>query len=209
MANYRYLGYGITNNEGVATLDHDAQGNPINHSYTGTGAGEIDIVASLDDSSHISDSSLQSEIYELIDGTFKDMATLSDHNDNWYIRLPNLTTITREANGTVIEWTGPYPHVIAQNGTYYTVPMAFEFDLLSNTNGRIQLHDGSNATVNHDITLLGHYKVINNLTNQYIYVNGQLITSYNRVLSKSYFAFVTVNPTGGSVKYANFVAYPI
>ena len=198
MTNYRLIGIGTTDSNGVAVC---------NNNYVGTGKGKVDIIASTENP--ITQGSLQSEIYELIDGTFKDMATLSDHNDNWYIRLPNLTTITREANGTVIEWTGPYPHVIAQNGTYYTVPMAFEFDLLSNTNGRIQLHDGSNATVNHNITLLGHYKVINNLTNQYIYVNGQLITSYNRVLSKSYFAFVTVNPTGGSVKYANFVAYPI
>lgn len=60
---YKYLGYGITDNNGIAHLDHDSNGNPINHSYTGTGAGEIDIVASLDDSTHISDSSLQSEIY--------------------------------------------------------------------------------------------------------------------------------------------------
>ena len=47
MTSYRYLGYGVTNSNGVAHLDHDPQGNPIN-GYTGTGAGEIDVVASLD-----------------------------------------------------------------------------------------------------------------------------------------------------------------
>ena len=67
MANYRYLGYGITNEQGIATLDHDANGDPITHSYTGTGAGEIDIVASLDDTSKISDSSIQSETYGVLD----------------------------------------------------------------------------------------------------------------------------------------------
>ena len=75
MAIYRYLGYGITDENGIAKLDHDAQGNPITHSYTGTGAGEIDIVASLDDNTHISDSSIQSETYSLIDAKFKDTAT--------------------------------------------------------------------------------------------------------------------------------------
>ena len=50
---YVYKGYGITNENGVAHLDHDANGDPINHSYTGVGAGEIDFVASLDDLSDV------------------------------------------------------------------------------------------------------------------------------------------------------------
>lgn len=68
MVNYKYLGYGITNNEGVACLDHDPNGNPKLHSYTGTGAGEIDIVASLDNP--IVEGSLVSETYGLIDATY-------------------------------------------------------------------------------------------------------------------------------------------
>ena len=72
MANYRYLGYGITNEQGIAHLDHDANGDPITHSYTGTGAGELDIIASLDDQSHISDSSIQSGTYPVLDCTFRD-----------------------------------------------------------------------------------------------------------------------------------------
>lgn len=67
MANYRYLGYGITDENGIATLDHDSNGDPIDHSYTGTGAGEIDVVASLDDDTEISDSSILSETYEVCD----------------------------------------------------------------------------------------------------------------------------------------------
>ena len=60
MVNYIYLGYGVTDSNGVAKLDHDANGDPISHSYTGTGAGEIDIVASLDNP--IGEGSIQSEI---------------------------------------------------------------------------------------------------------------------------------------------------
>lgn len=63
--NYIYLGYGITDSNGKAKLEYDAQGNQLSHSYTGTGAGEVDIVASLDSS--ITDSSLVSETYEVED----------------------------------------------------------------------------------------------------------------------------------------------
>lgn len=81
MIRYRYLGYGITNNGGVAKLDHDATGNPIQHSYTGSGVGELDIVASLDNP--ISKGSLVSETYELLDYIFYDKGILSDNHD-WY-----------------------------------------------------------------------------------------------------------------------------
>lgn len=64
MKRYRYLGYGTTNSNGVAHLDHDPQGNPIN-GYTGTGAGEIDVVASLDNP--IIDDSIVSEPYPVFD----------------------------------------------------------------------------------------------------------------------------------------------
>ena len=45
---YRYLGYGITDSNGEAKLEYDENGNHLDHSITGTGAGELDIVASLD-----------------------------------------------------------------------------------------------------------------------------------------------------------------
>ena len=43
-ATYNYLGYGVTDENGIAKLDHDANGDSISHSYTGTGAGKIDVV---------------------------------------------------------------------------------------------------------------------------------------------------------------------
>ena len=62
---YTPIGYGITDENGKAKLEYDAQGNQLSHSYTGTGAGEVDIVASLDSS--ITDSSLVSETYSIDD----------------------------------------------------------------------------------------------------------------------------------------------
>ena len=59
----RYIGHGITNEHGIATLDYDANGDAISGSgYTGIGAGEIDFKAKLHD-----DSSVVSEPYEVMD----------------------------------------------------------------------------------------------------------------------------------------------
>ena len=81
----RYLGWGITNSSGVAKLDHNASGTSIAHSYTGVGAGELDVVA-------IS-GSLQSETYTITDAIFKDMGTSSDYGawSNWTSYEPKLT----------------------------------------------------------------------------------------------------------------------
>lgn len=59
----RYIGYGITSNQGVATLDFDANGDPITGSgYTGVGAGKLDFQAELHD-----DSSVVSQPYTVLD----------------------------------------------------------------------------------------------------------------------------------------------
>ena len=71
MTSYRYIGYGVTDSNGVAHLDHDPQGNPIN-GYTGTGAGEVDVIASTDNP--ITGSSIVSEIYGVFDTRWYDKA---------------------------------------------------------------------------------------------------------------------------------------
>ena len=68
---YRYLGYGTTDSTGTAKLDHDANGDAIEHSYTGVGAGEIDVVASLDNP--IASGSIVSETYSVLDCLVKDV----------------------------------------------------------------------------------------------------------------------------------------
>lgn len=103
--NYVFLGSGTTDSNGVAKLDHDANGDPISHSYTGSGVGEVDVVASLDDPDSISDSSLQSETYSLMDcikydkgNTANTIWTLGNNSnaqldlvDNSYRKLSEIT----------------------------------------------------------------------------------------------------------------------
>ena len=101
---YIYKGYGITDENGKAHLEYDSSGNPLTHSYTGTGAGEIDIVASLD--STIGDSSLVSETYSIYDYIKYDYGTQSDHNDIW-TKIRGTESLTRGTEYTTLaEGTG-------------------------------------------------------------------------------------------------------
>lgn len=60
----KLIGYGYTNNKGIATLDYDADGNPLQTSgYTGTGAGNIDFIAQYHDGT----SEFVSGTYSVID----------------------------------------------------------------------------------------------------------------------------------------------
>lgn len=96
MVNYVYLGYGITDSNGVAKLDHDANGNVLSHSYTGVGAGELDIVASLDAPEDMGTESLQSQVYQLFD-CYKYDSGMSDYNDIWTQSSQNV--LIRESSG--------------------------------------------------------------------------------------------------------------
>lgn len=72
MALYRLIGSATTNESGVASVN-----------YTGSGKGLTQIVASTDDSSHISDSSLLSETYEVTDAINIFKGTSNITNGSW------------------------------------------------------------------------------------------------------------------------------
>ena len=86
MTTYKYLGYGVTDENGVAHLDHDANGDPLTHSYTGVGAGEVDVLASLD--KPITDGSIVSEIFVIKDCIYYDPTT-SDTSANYFSNTTN------------------------------------------------------------------------------------------------------------------------
>ena len=119
MTSYRYIGYGVTNSNGVAHLDHDPQGNSIN-GYTGTGAGEVDVVASLDNP--VVEGSIVSEIYDVCDAVWYDKGILDDPqtNDNWG-DYSSFATLTRTLTHSILKETGS-TNVIARiynNGRTY------------------------------------------------------------------------------------------
>ena len=131
MTSYTYLGYGTTDSNGVAKLDHDANGDPISHSYTGVGAGEIDLLASTDNP--ITSSSCQSEPYTLWDYLFYDDGVTSPKTANWNNYQSRLT-VTVDENGTTLlrdsaSGTGYY-----LTSSAYATPFVMEFEMVSISN---------------------------------------------------------------------------
>lgn len=93
MVLYRYIGQGVTNANGVASIN-----------YTGSGKGKMEVVASTD--RPVSEGSLQSKIYSVLDCYVKDMGTLDDHNDSMWT-AQNVTFTPRQAGYTdVVKGTG-------------------------------------------------------------------------------------------------------
>jgi len=121
MVLYRYIGQGVTNANGVASIK-----------YTGSGKGKMEVVASTD--RPIIDSSLQSEPYNVWDCLMYDGGTINNHNDSiwastWlsYInRGDEYSTIERQGNEAL-----PYITI--------TGDICIEFDIMTTMSGAGQL----------------------------------------------------------------------
>ena len=103
MSEYIYLGYGVTDANGVATLDHSPSGSSLSHSYTGVGAGETGVVASL--ANPINSSSSQSGTYTVIDALYYDDAT-TDNKANY--TLGTGMTISHSNGKYTVQCTASY-----------------------------------------------------------------------------------------------------
>ena len=149
---YKYLGWGITNENGVAKLDHDAQGQEIEHSYTGTGAGEIDVLASLDNP--IVEGSIVSETYEVLDCIkYDDMET--DHLGIYnYANSANLSYSTEWAlsGGNSLKWD--YDNTGAGATKYWgwqfiqnpSSASAFDIESIRGKNVKLEMDINSNVS---------------------------------------------------------------
>ena len=221
MVQYRYLGYGVTDENGIAKLDHNPQGNPLTHSYTGTGAGKVDIVASLDD--EIDDSSLVSETYSIRDGLLLDHCT-SEVTGRWY-NYQNILSIEYNNNGMTItknEQNNTQRYLYWNDtaisttkiGGYNTIttPMCIEFDCSAIT-GSIQLVFVDNASTPNqrfiEISNTGHYRIVLNGETVTVYCeNTQVGSSLSLNGSNTQFR-MGFNVANESITIKDFVIYPI
>lgn len=217
MANYRYLGYGITNDNGIAKLEFDENGDPITHSYTGTGAGEIDIVASLDDSTHISDSSMQSETFVINDCVFRDGGVIGDSNYTQFYGYANFNpqvisdgTLLTQSVASIYNY---YANTDSTSDLYdFTAPFCLEFDVVdfTGTVGTQIAESGQGGAIRTfaqlGITDACHLKITVN-GNQILYQvdDGTPITQ-NYTTTK---ARVSIIINNGTLTYKNFMIYPI
>ena len=130
MTNYRYLGYGVTNENGVAKLEYNSEGQKRDHSYTGVGAGEIDVVASLDNP--VSSGSIVSETYSVIDAKHKYSGT------SWKQNLSETAnsdgSYTWSSNDGTNQGVFSFSSTAYSSGLYYAdIGEYFAFDIVSTT----------------------------------------------------------------------------
>ena len=217
---YRYLGYGITDSNGEAKLEYDENGNHLDHSITGTGAGELDIVASLDNP--IGSGSLVSETYAILDCYAYDGMTDTDHNDIW--QLTN-TNMTRTDEGTTFIANGGGQNTVRlkigdlTNYIPSTSDFVIEFSLkttsqstcyltLQNTDNKTSMEFPTPYNVLNDYRLV----YIANDKKVYRYMNGSQtpIAQYNADMGGADVGFKFVDwQSDMNLLVKNFKIYPV
>lgn len=218
MVQYRYLGYGVTDEKGIAKLDHDPQGRAITHSYTGSGAGLVDIVASLD--SEIGDGSLVSETYEVLDAKFKDIGTTGQSNYTSFYLYSNFNP---QVTGTGTVFTNStssslqvYPQLDSATDLYDWIPsFCIEFDAVevtgNLTNQAITITENGGSVKYKKFNAIGlngecHMKITCTPTQIITQKNNETPITEDYSMSKVRIGILLNN---GSLKYKNFVIYPI
>ena len=217
MTTYRFIGTGVTDSNGVARLTKDPQGQTIN-GYTGSGVGEVDFIASLDNP--IVDGSIVSETYQVYDYIAFDNAIYSDNHQSQWQHTDNksTTTLPTDDSGTVITATSSelYNYFIrtigANSNNCFTGDLAVEFDIVSvadRSNVRVQLSDGTNTSYANLLSLRVYENnhVLITVKNGYVryYVNNnQYPIKIDQVTFTSAFSIGFRGQTDSVLKFKNF-----
>lgn len=204
MTEYVFLGYGVTDENGIAKLEYDANGDPLDHSYTGVGAGSFDVIASLDNP--IVDGSFTSRAFHVVDAKSYDdgTKTLSDY---WN----NTSALTRNSDETTTfstsNWSTSNFKVDNNVNLVLGDGLTVEFDVLSiEGSPRINGYDGGHKGV--ILTQTGHYKAVFEPGTMTVYVNGEIVNTIEFAT-----AATTVNigfrsgSSSSTVKFDNFALY--
>jgi len=213
MANYIYKGYGVTDSNGIAKLEYDANGDPLSHSYTGVGAGEVDFIASTDAPADISDSSFQTEIYEVFDCLVYDSG-VTGSTASWYESTTIGTMTLSDGRTLANSESGNYQVFLKKastdTGVYlYDPSFAVEFDVTAIT-GTVRFQIYSNSTSNGsnwDFSQTGHYKITYDGTTVKKYYNNTLFDSVSATIGTARVGFIVEQ--NESVTFKNFMIYPI
>ena len=221
MTNYTYLGWGTTDSNGVAKLDHDANDDPINHSYTGSGVGEVDVVASLD--KPIVSGSVVSEPYNVWDTNFGDGGVTGNTNGGFYY-TQDQTVVSRQTDntGTTVTNLTSSLQTIRVNKPNTSIdekdwvaPLNIEFDILSYTGiVYLQLWKSNNTYENVSVNLSNfltgvsnpHMKVLVADGKMKVYVNDELKTDLVLTFG-GLFGIRLLLSNNASFKYKNFFIY--
>ena len=196
----RLIGTGTTDSNGQVTV-----------TYTGSGAGKLDVIAECGD--------LQSETYTLYDVLFKDIGTDTEYTD--WTSLINMD-IARTTE-SVLTPTDPTTSGAAYlTISSYTVPFNIEFDFCMDFTGNagsgvLSIRQGTSSKASVSPNALGltsgeysHIKLTVTSTELKINVDGTDKTplTHDGVFNRFYI-WQNGNMAWQSIKYKNFIIYPI
>ncbi len=195
----------------LGTGTTDANGN-VTVTYTGSGAGKVQLMAECGD--------IQSEPYTLYDVSFKDIGTETDYTA--WTSDSNFTVSRSDVETTVIPTD---PTAFASRYltiSSYTVPFVIEFDFnlsfTGNTSyGIMSIRQGSTNKANTSPNALGltsgkYSHVILTITDEELKINvdgtDKTPLSHDGVFNRFYIT-QNANTLWQSIKYKNFIIYPI
>ena len=211
MTNYRYLGYGVTNENGVAKLKYNSEGQEIQHSYTGVGAGEVDVLASLDNP--ITEGSIVSETLPVLDGLYFEDGK-SDKSANW-----NLSNVTYSSDGEAVTLNNAsggnrWCTLKIGSSTSYldsTLDYCMEIDVKKDTATDIRLIlDNTNVYVQSYVSAsdFTHIKIYTSRSQSKVfYIIDGVTREVAMATANGNIQFRVAN--GESYSFKNFVVYPI
>lgn len=139
----RLIGTGVTNSNGVATLNKDPNNQTIS-GYTGTGAGLVDIVAECT----VDGSTVVSNSYEVLDAIFYD----AGDNTNWYNNGDRFE-VTAVTDGKKLKQNSSsnYGNYIANQQDTTSTPFAtdtcFEFETSTTGAFRLYIRNGTSKYI--------------------------------------------------------------
>lgn len=152
----------------------------------------------------------QSETYEVLDTLFYDKAVTGQKNSNW--SLIRLDTPVTDETGTLLTANGNYAHyVVVNTNQRFSVPVAVEFDVLetSYSSSKPSLNIVDNGFDNKsNLDSNSHYKFEIDSTGFKCYKNGTYISTVTGNLSNVRISLY-IPSTGATLKYTNFMIYPI
>lgn len=197
----------------LATLTTDENGE-CTYTYTGTGAGKIDLIAKY--------RGLQSETYSIIDGIFKDIAVTGKKSNYWLYQ--SAWTITPDTTGTTVTElnnASSSPLLVStienaglwSQARTFTTDIAVELDISNIANyPRFIIYANNDATtISKVFEVEGHYKFTIGSNGVYCSIDDGTPVQVSSVsISNAKLGFGdTAASTLGSFKYAKFVVYPI
>lgn len=182
----KLIGTGVTDANGEATI-----------TYTGTGAGKLNIVAES--------GTFVSETYSIIDGTFFDEGT--SENTKWNGELQR----SYGSNGTTLTSTANWQVLYAGNPSItFLNPVTVEFDITAITDTpNIRFYHNSTG-VPHILSQTGHYKFVIGTDSVKVYKDGVEIQNWLSALVGQNFTLAwQFSDTTDGLTFKNFVVYPI